>query len=115
MNDHTYLHDETIKVPGVIVHDDPASITDHLTNTSEHHQNRECALLVPYSLDHVYDAADSEESNEDTSRGEIWSVLEEALLDTAFAQIAFSPASGRHLGGFVIDINGTNGFWRSDD
>ena len=61
------------------------------------------------------DGADPEQSDEDTVRSEIRSILEKTLLDTAFSQIAFTPASGRHCCRFGNDADETKAFWRSDD
>lgn len=56
------------------------------------------------------DAADAEQSDEDTICCEIRSILEKTSLDTAFSQIAFTPASGRHCCGFEKDVDETKAF-----
>ena len=85
---------EADEIPGVVVHDESASVADHLGDAAEYHEGAKDPLAMPDPLYGMDGETQSKQRNEGAVRRQRRPVLEDTLLGAAGLDGAVAPACG---------------------
>ena len=106
----TDLQHESSETPRIVMHDDPASVADHLRSAPEGEQRGEGPLPPAIALVEVDEQADAEDGDEEGVGGQAGLVVEDGLVDGAGVPVAEVPDAlfgigGRHCLGSWLGVS----------